>query len=172
MPLRILPVFLFGAIAYPLIGLKPTAEAAAWFALLVCLANLNASAMFNCIGIACSNTAMGTLIAIVVALCSQLLSGFILNKNSLDGLSLKLTGLSFLNYAFEALMINELSDTAITIKPKGINQSFPTTGEVILDQIGVDAERFSLDVGVLFAWFATCMFISYLILRWCVKDTR
>ncbi|KAJ1618300.1 hypothetical protein T492DRAFT_892260, partial [Pavlovales sp. CCMP2436] len=49
LPLRVLPVFFFGAVAYPLIGLKPTAEAAGWFALIVCLANANASALFNCI---------------------------------------------------------------------------------------------------------------------------
>lgn len=172
LPLRVLPVFLFGAIAYPMIGLKPTAEAASWFALLVCLANTNASAMFNCIGIACANSALGTLLAVIVALLSQLLCGFILNKNSLHGPALGLTRLSVLNYAFEALMINELEGVAIVIKPKGIDDSFPTTGAVILDQIGIDEANFGSDVATLCVWLVFFVALSYAILKWCVKEAR
>jgi len=172
LPLRVLPVFFFGAVAYPLIGLKPTAEAAGWFALIVCLANANASALFNCIGIACANSALGTLVAVVAALLSQLLCGFILNKNSLSAASLMLTKLSVLNYAFEALMINELEGVAIVIKPKGIDVAYPTTGKVILDQIGIDEDNFSADVASLCVWLVVCVCFSYALLKWCVKETR
>mmetsp|Transcript_320 Transcript_320/g.794 ORF Transcript_320/g.794 Transcript_320/m.794 type:complete len:102 (+) Transcript_320:3-308(+) len=97
---------------------------------------------------------------------------FILNKNSLEGPALALTGISFLNYACEALMVNELSGTAITIKPQGMNVSLPTTGKVILDQIGMDESRFGLDVTVLCVWLFTCVVLSYAVLKWCVKEKR
>ncbi|KAJ1618301.1 hypothetical protein T492DRAFT_892261, partial [Pavlovales sp. CCMP2436] len=94
-----------------------------------------------------------------------LLCGFILNKNSLSAASLMLTKLS-------ALMINELEGVAIVIKPKGIDVAYPTTGKVILDQIGIDEDNFSADVASLCVWLVVCVCFSYALLKWCVKETR
>ena len=69
-------------------------------------------------------------------------------------------------------MINELEGAAIVIKAKGIDNEFPTTGKVILDQIGIDEDNFGADVGALCVWLVATVCLSYVILKWCVKEAR
>jgi hypothetical protein len=57
-------------------------------------------------------------------------------------------------------MINGLEGVAIVIRPKGLDVDFPTTGKLILDQIGVDEDNFGADVATLCVGLVACIALS------------
>jgi hypothetical protein len=131
LPMRILPALLMSAIVYPTVGLAgigmvdtQDGDGEAWygpckaamFVASMCLTNLLSAAIFACIGILCTSTAVAVLIGVLYALFTLLFSGF-LGKTSanLPEAFAWLPYLSALRYNFELVMSNELLGEDITV---------------------------------------------------------
>ena len=205
LPLRLLPSLLCAAIVYPMVGLRtdqpgpggiPPASGppcAAMFLVGLCLVNLAASTTTAMIGIVSRSSALALMAAVVVILYNMLFCGLLVNVPTL----LKLPGalgsfagflpkLSFLHYFIETVLVNELHDKPISIKPHPPIKSDPVVvpGSEILQQLGYStgedlcwflwpdvAPCQSVEnLQVLTAWVLAALLLCYLLLRFCVTD--
>jgi hypothetical protein len=133
--LRVFPPMFFTVVTYPLVGLHGGSflvyvSRASWFTLVNVLANVASSALCMAIGIVTPSNAVANVCGLMAILLSVLSGGFLLNKQNVSGSSSissssavaaghrspanvfvnVLTKTSFVNYAYDALLINEFLD--------------------------------------------------------------
>ena len=58
----------------------------------------------------------------------------------------------FFHYAYEALFVNEFDGLDLDFNPKGFG-SFAITGQVIINNYGMDLSMLFANLGILVAWF-------------------
>ncbi|EFJ49894.1 hypothetical protein VOLCADRAFT_104135 [Volvox carteri f. nagariensis] len=114
-PLRVLPPGLFSLVSYGMIGLRPSARslAAHWGVLVV--ANITAAAANMSIGAAVGSVSLANMVGggkggrlgSLCVLTSTLFGGFLLSRSRMPQLVAWLADLSYVRYAFEALLIGE-----------------------------------------------------------------
>ncbi len=144
-----------------------------WFTIICCGINLTATAICLMAGALFRSMAVANLISSLLLLFSLLFCGFLLNKDSQLPFFKFFEGLSFLNYAYEALLVNEFSGGSFYFDAKSFDSVvIPVSGKVILDQLGMDAGRFTSDIGYLALILGCDLIATYLILRFIVKETR
>lgn len=170
-PLRIFPPIIMGCIAYWLIGLREEVTHFLWFLLIMVLFNIVSGALCIAIGAIAPTVASGNVMATLFILASSLFSGFLLNKDSIPAYLSWIKYLSFWNYAFEALLINELYGFKILIDPKGM-PSYPGDGNFFLLELGMDYKRFYIDVVILSLFAVFYILVSGLLIRLFVKERR
>lgn len=93
-PLRLIPPIIMGAIVYPMTGLIASWPQFLYFILFLVLFNLAAAAICLFIGIIFKNAGVANLIGSLVMLFSLLLSGFLLNHESIPKFALPLQWVS------------------------------------------------------------------------------
>jgi ATP-binding cassette subfamily G (WHITE) protein 2 len=134
--LRVFPPMFFTVVTYPLVGLHGGSflvylARASWFTLVNVLANVASSALCMAIGIVTPSNAVANVCGLMAILSSVLSGGFLLNKQNVSGSSVSssssaaaaashrspanvfvkvLTKTSFVNYAYDALLVNEFLD--------------------------------------------------------------
>eukprot|EP00223_Ostreococcus_mediterraneus_P005998 CAMPEP_0179689398 /NCGR_PEP_ID=MMETSP0936-20121108/3175_1 /TAXON_ID=548131 ORGANISM="Ostreococcus mediterraneus, Strain clade-D-RCC2573" /NCGR_SAMPLE_ID=MMETSP0936 /ASSEMBLY_ACC=CAM_ASM_000574 /LENGTH=1734 /DNA_ID=CAMNT_0021562003 /DNA_START=11 /DNA_END=5218 /DNA_ORIENTATION=- len=112
--LRVIPPIFFAVVTYWMVGLHANIFNAVFCAVILIMTNVAASALCMCVGIISPSNASANVIGLLVLLVSILCGGFLLNKQDPhSGGSVAVTwleNLSFVNYAFEALLINEFLD--------------------------------------------------------------
>lgn len=82
-----------------------------------------------------------------------------------------ITKLSFMTYGFTVLMINEFEDIAIIFDVNGYSVK-KVPGTVILAQVGMDPEYFSLYLGLLACLLVIFLCSAFVLLRYFVKEKR
>jgi ABC-type multidrug transport system permease subunit len=170
-PLRVIPPILMGSIAYWMIGLRELASHFAWFILLLIIINIVSGALCICIGSIASSVASANLMATTIILLNLLFAGFLLNKGSIPYYLKWVHYLAYFNYAYEALLINELYGFDIIIDPKGFPPT-PGTGNFFLLELGMDYQDFYFDC-VITTLFAIGHFVLAGILLTCfVREKR
>ena len=88
----------------------------------------------------------------VVALCvCLLLGGFLLNLAKLHPSFAALAELSFARHAFEVMLVTELSNTLVDVDVPGAPANLRIKAEVILETLGLTAERIPTDLLALLA---------------------
>ena len=109
--LRVIPPLFFSSVTYWMMGLHATLINALFCAIVLIMTNVAAAALCMCVGIISPSNASANVIGLLALLVSILCGGFLLNKQDPhSGGSVAVTWLeelSFVNYAFEALLINE-----------------------------------------------------------------
>jgi ABC-type multidrug transport system ATPase subunit len=133
-PLRVIPPILLGAIIYPMTGLVADASHFFIFMLVLVLFNLAAAAICLFIGIVCKDGSVANLIGSLVMLFSLLFAGLLLNHNAIPSAAAWLQWLSIFHYAFEALIVNEVSHLTLVDKKYGLDITVP--GAAILSSFG------------------------------------
>ncbi len=78
---------------------------------------------------------------------------------------------SYFNYGYEVLMVNELQDEDFSFNPKNYKPIL-VGGDEFLQQFDMDPKRFYMDLWVLVAMIITFLSISYLFLRFAIKERR
>lgn len=156
--LRIGPVLLFSCIAYPMIGFVREAVVFGKFLLTLVMfiytstgVSMLIATLFN------SNQAVASLISSIDTLLAMLFGGFLLNKTHITSALRFLLYSSWFNYAYEALLVNELG--RVVIVPTDLNSDFGNPGEqlpnisipgsIILKQFGFDQHAFWWDLSIL-----------------------
>lgn len=171
-PMRIVPVSIYAGITYFMVGLKDEPVAMANYLALLILCNFCASAIFMSIGIACKRTATAQLFGSFLALFSLLDAGFLLNKSSVGPGAGWLSYLSFLSYGYENLVLNEFEGRDWKIDPKGMDGSITIQGKLIMDQLGAAKGNFAFNFYMLCGIFAGAVFVTFLVLKFVVKEQR
>lgn len=170
-PLRVIPPIIMGSICYYMIGLRAGINHFFWFIFIMVLFNIVAGGMCLVIASLAPNVAAANVIAIAAILVNTLFGGFLINKNTLPNWLSWLFYLSYWNYSFESLLINEFLGMAILIDPKGVRE-YPGRGEFILDLFGMVQDSFYPDIIVLGSYGIFFILLSGLMITIFVKEKR
>ncbi|KAI9492910.1 P-loop containing nucleoside triphosphate hydrolase protein [Zychaea mexicana] len=168
-PLRVLPPLVMGSLSYYMVGLNPALPVFGKFLLVLVLFNLAAAGVCLCFATAFKNVSAANLLASLVMLFSMLFGGFLLNKDHIPGILNWLKYLSFFNYGYEALIVNELKD--ITLRDKSI-ADIQIPGPVILARFGFNGQAFWADVVRLCLFAIITLSTSFVFLKYLVKERR
>ncbi|KAI9478275.1 MAG: P-loop containing nucleoside triphosphate hydrolase protein [Benjaminiella poitrasii] len=168
-PLRVLPPIVMGSICYYMIGLNSALTVFGKFLLVLVLFNLAAAGLCLCFATAFKNLSVANLMANLVILFSMLFGGFLLNKDHIPHMLSWLQHLSFFNYGYEALIVNELKD--ITLRDKSI-ADIQIPGPIILARFGFNGQAFWTDVHRLVWFILFTLTLSFLFLKHFVKERR
>lgn len=158
-PLRIIPPILMGIIIYPMTGLQADASHFFVFILVLVLFNLAAAAICLFIGIVCRDNSVANLIGSLVMLFSLLFAGLLLNQDKIPDGAKWLQWLSIFHYAFESLIVNEVSKLTLVDKKYGLDITVP--GAAILSSFGFDNSAMWRDVICLGAYAAGFVLLAY-----------
>lgn len=158
---------------YWMINLRPLVSHFLWFLLLMVLFNLISGAICLAIAAVAPSVAAANIIAISVILSSSLFGGFLLNKESLPSYLNWIQYLSFWNYAFEALLVNEFDGMKIIINPKALKgYAVPGVGRFILDQFGMSPDRFYVNIVVMISVALFFIVVTGFLIKFFVKERR
>ncbi len=171
-PLRFFPPLLLSAICYYMIGLSPWFYKFLIFTIIMILFNLVAGSVCIAIGSVVRSAAIGNVVAIVVFLIAALFSGYLAQKNSIPVWLSWIKWISFWNYAFEGLMINEFYGLPVILNPEGFSVSYASDGNFYLQQLGMDFNRLFWDVIILAGWAIFYVILSGVLLIGCVREKR
>jgi ABC-type multidrug transport system permease subunit len=171
-PLRLFPPVFLAAICYYMIGLNPWFYKWVIFTIILVLFNIVAGALCIAIGSIVKSSSLGNVIAIVIILIAALFSGYLAQKNSMPVWLGWLKWVSFWNYAFEGLMINEFHGLPVILNPEGFSVSYAADGDFYLLQFGMDFNRLFWDVIILAGWAIIFVILSGVLLIGCVREKR
>ncbi|KAF9920352.1 ATP-binding cassette sub- G member 2 [Linnemannia zychae] len=169
-PLRVIPPMLMGLIIYNMVGLVEGWTEFGKFFLVLVLFNLTAAGVCLMIGIICEEVGVANLMSSLVMLFSMLFGGLLLNKESIPANLSWLQKLSFFNYAFEALLVNEITFLQLIQKEYGLEIDVP--GAVILSTFGFNSGAYWKDVQSLGIMGGVCFLIAFIWLQFRVNERR
>lgn len=167
-PMRVIPPVVLGSIVYWMAGLYPTLKSFLIFLAIIVMINVCAGSFVLALSAVTPSISLGNLIGILFMLYSLLFCGLLVNNSSLPTFLVWVKWPSFLNYGFEALATNDILN--LTVRT---GLAPPITGRWILIHIfGLDPDRFFVDMWVLGGMIVFYMVVSYLFLRFAVKEKR
>jgi ABC-type multidrug transport system permease subunit len=173
-PLRVIPPIIMGTVTYWMVGhpqSDPQFEHYLWNIGVLVLISVVACSMCLAIGSSLPSMGVSNLVAILGMLFFMLFGGLLANKSTIPEFLIWFKWLSFMNYGYEVLMVNELKGTQILFNPPNY-PAVVTTGEEFLEQFDMDPNRVNMDIGILFAMGAFYLTLSYLFLRFLIKERR
>ncbi|KAF9196484.1 hypothetical protein BGZ50_000104 [Haplosporangium sp. Z 11] len=169
-PLRVIPPMLMGLIIYNMVGLVEGWREFGKFFLVLVLFNFTASGVCLMIGIVFEEVGVANLMSSLVMLFSMLFGGLLLNKESIPEKLSWLQKLSFFNFAFEALLVNEITFLQLIQKEYGLEIDVP--GAVILSTFGFNSGAYWKDVQNLGIMATTFFVIAFIWLHFHVNERR
>ncbi|KAF8983759.1 hypothetical protein BGZ46_009635 [Entomortierella lignicola] len=169
-PLRVIPPMLMGLIIYNMVGLVDGWKEFGKFFLVVVLFNFTASGVCLMIGIICEEIGVANLMSSLVMLFSMLFGGLLLNKDSIPEKLSWLQKLSFFNFAFEALLVNEITFLQLIQKEFGLEIDVP--GAAILTIFGFNSGAYWRNVQNLTIMAGTFFLAGFIWLHLRVNERR
>ncbi|EHK96774.1 putative ATP-dependent permease [Glarea lozoyensis 74030] len=169
-PLRIIPPIIMGSIVYPMTGLEPQASNFFKFILILVLFNLAAAGICLFIGIVCKDGGVANLVGSLVMLFSLLFAGLLLNHDAIPKSMLWLQSISIFHYAFEALIVNEVTFLTLSDKKYGLNIEVP--GATILTTFGFDTQALWTDVISLGGFATGFILLAYIAMHVLLVEKR
>ncbi|KAF9438938.1 hypothetical protein BGZ76_002937 [Entomortierella beljakovae] len=169
-PLRVIPPMFMGLIIYNMVGLVEGWKEFGKFFLVLVLFNITASGVCLMIGIMFEAVGVANLMSSLIMLFSMLFGGLLLNKESIPEQLSWLQKLSFFNFAFEALLVNEITFLQLIQKEYGLEIDVP--GAVILSTFGFNSGAYWEDVRNLGIMAGTFFAAAFLWLHFKVNERR
>ncbi|KAF9361522.1 ATP-binding cassette sub- G member 2 [Mortierella sp. AD094] len=169
-PLRVIPPMLMGLIIYNMVGLVDGWKEFGKFFLVVVLFNFTASGVCLMIGIIFEEVGVANLMSSLVMLFSMLFGGLLLNKESIPEKLSWLQKLSFFNFAFEALLVNEITFLQLVQKEFGLEIDVP--GAAILSIFGFNSGAYWRNVQNLTIMAGTFFLVGFIWLHLRVNERR
>ncbi|GAB5032377.1 abc transporter [Nannochloropsis oceanica] len=164
-PLRVLPPILLSITTHLLVGLRGGIHFFTYSLVLVLMTAI-AATINLIIGMLTKGIMSGILIATICMIHLILLTTIFVNFDTMKVAFFRgLRYVSFFNYGYEALVINELAGRRIT----NFNIS---DGTVVLRSLGFHPESMSFNTFILFAYLMAALSAAYLVLCFCVKERR
>nr|XP_046188597.1 broad substrate specificity ATP-binding cassette transporter ABCG2-like isoform X5 [Oncorhynchus gorbuscha] len=160
-PNRIVPIIIFSAIAYYMMGLKPAFTAFLLFTLTMSLVSLAAVSLAFLVSASVSSFAMANVLIALPFVFMMVFGGFLVNLNSMLSWLSWLKWISIFRYGLEAVTINEFKGQIFysntTIIP----------GEVYLETQGIDYSTWGFwqNHVALSGIITVCMVLAYIQLR-------
>uniref|UniRef100_A0A8C1YKP4 ATP-binding cassette, sub-family G (WHITE), member 2c n=1 Tax=Cyprinus carpio TaxID=7962 RepID=A0A8C1YKP4_CYPCA len=131
-PNRILPVFIFSAIPYFMMGLKPDVEAFFLYCLTMSMVSLSAVSLAFLVSASVGSFAMANILIAMPYVFMMVFGGFLVNLNSMLSWMSWLKWASIFRYGYNALAINELKGQVF------ISNYTSLRGDVYLDHQEID----------------------------------
>ncbi|KAF9952044.1 hypothetical protein BGZ65_005565, partial [Modicella reniformis] len=169
-PLRVIPPMLMGLIVYNMVGLVEGWKEFGKFFLVLVLFNFTASGVCLMIGIIFEEVGVANLMSSLVMLFSMLFGGLLLNKESIPAKLSWLQKLSFFNFAFEALLVNEITFLQLIQKEYGLEIDVP--GAAILSTFGFSSGAYWKDVQNLGIMGGVFFLVGFIWLHFRVNERR
>uniref|UniRef100_A0A3Q3LCT4 ABC transporter domain-containing protein n=1 Tax=Mastacembelus armatus TaxID=205130 RepID=A0A3Q3LCT4_9TELE len=160
-PNRIIPIFVFSAIAYYMMGLKSSFEAFLCYCLTMSLVSLAAVSLAFLVSASVSSFAMANVLIALPFVFMMVFGGFLVNLNSMLSWLSWLKWFSIFRYGLDAAFINELKGQLFysngTIVP----------GELLLKSKDIDYSLWGFwqNHVALLGIIAACMILAYVQLR-------
>uniref|UniRef100_A0A8D3CZC5 ABC transporter domain-containing protein n=1 Tax=Scophthalmus maximus TaxID=52904 RepID=A0A8D3CZC5_SCOMX len=160
-PNRIIPIFVFSAIAYYMMGLKPAFEAFLCFALTMSLVSLAGVGLAFLVSASVSSFAMANILIALPFVFMMVFGGFLVNLNSMLSWLSWLKWISIFKYGLDAAFINEMKGQLFYS-----NQTI-IPGELFLKSQGIDYSvwGFWQNQVALLGIVIVSMFLAYVQLR-------
>jgi hypothetical protein len=127
--------------------------------------------MCICIASIAPNVASANVVTIMIILVSSLFGGFLINRRIIPSYLLWLQYISFWNYSFEALMVNEFLGMDILVDPEGL-RPFNSSGIFILNNLGMSPDRFYINIVITALFGVFFLVLSAVLLNCFVKEKR
>ncbi|TPX60061.1 hypothetical protein SpCBS45565_g07597 [Spizellomyces sp. 'palustris'] len=169
-PLRIIPALIMGSIAFFMVGY--TSDANHFIRFVGILSLFAANCGLFCMAVACAVKDIGTasLVGSIALLFQMLFAGFLLNQNQIPTPLRWIQYLSLFRYAYEALVVNDISGLTIVDNVSGLGVNVPAS--IILDKFGFDRGAFVRDAMIEVAWFAGFLALIAMLIVLHVRETR
>ena len=132
-PMRIVPMLIFGALAYPAIGFQSSWEHFWWFELIVVTTAIASGSLCYFLSAAVGVFAIANLVVSVCYVVMMLFGGLLVNLSTLPSFLRWLQYLSLFKQGFEGLSINELHGLEFKL-----NFLVKISGDEYLEQQGFD----------------------------------
>ncbi|XP_044047465.1 broad substrate specificity ATP-binding cassette transporter ABCG2b isoform X3 [Siniperca chuatsi] len=160
-PNRIIPIFVFSAIAYYMMGLKPSFEAFMCFALTMSLVSLAGVGLAFLVSASVSSFAMANILIALPFVFMMVFGGFLVNLNAMLSWLSWLKWISIFRYGLNAAFINEMTGQLFYINTTII------PGELFLksQDINYSVWGFWQNQVALLGIILVCMFLAYVQLR-------
>ena len=167
-PMRIVPTCMF-TVSYFMIGLSSTTNAFLHFpafVLILVLTNAAAVSMAMAIGACFTDTKIANAFASLGVLLTIMYSGFILSRHTMSGFAKTLTKLSYMSFAFEALLLNEFHHAEGYYFSSYADSKLrvDVTGDEILALFDFQPNNFFYDATALVVMSTSFFFLCYLLL--------
>ncbi|XP_072319908.1 broad substrate specificity ATP-binding cassette transporter ABCG2b [Eucyclogobius newberryi] len=161
LPNRIIPIFVFSAIAYFMMGLKPDFVAFMCFALNMSLVSLAGVGLAFLVSASVSSFAMANILVALPFVFMMVFGGYLVDLNSMLSWLSWLRWISIFSYGLDAAFINEFTGQIFYSNNTGI------PGEVFLRAQGLDLSPWGYwqNEVALVGIIVVCMVLSYIQLR-------
>lgn len=159
-PLRLIPPIVLTLIMYPMTGLRlQSATYLFWFMLIVILLSYCATGLCFLISSLAPSVSVGNLAAILVMLFELLFGGLLLSTSSLPSGIAWLRWVSFIFYAYNALMVSEFTNLTFYVDA-GAAGVVPLNGQFFLTFFGLEPSAFYLCIYLLILQGTLFYFLS------------
>ncbi|KAK7148160.1 hypothetical protein R3I93_012470 [Phoxinus phoxinus] len=161
LPNRILPVFIFSAIPYFMMGLKPDVEAFFLYCVTMSMISLSAVSLAFLVSASVGSFAMANILIALPFVVMMVFGGFLVNLNSMLSWMSWLKWASIFRYGYNALAINELKDQVFT------SNHTRMTGDMYLDHQEIDHSTWGFwqNQVALTGIMSVCLILAYVQLR-------
>uniref|UniRef100_A0A7N6AB36 ABC transporter domain-containing protein n=1 Tax=Anabas testudineus TaxID=64144 RepID=A0A7N6AB36_ANATE len=152
LPNRIIPIIVFSAIAYYMMGLKPAFEAFVCFALTMCLVSLAGVSLAFLVSASVSSFAMANILIALPFVFMMVFGGYLVNLNAMLSWLSWLKWISIFRYGLDELL-------SLIFLPL----SFSLPGEIFLKAQGIDYSMWGFwqNQVALLGIITVCMFLAY-----------
>ncbi|XP_029993350.1 broad substrate specificity ATP-binding cassette transporter ABCG2b [Sphaeramia orbicularis] len=160
-PNRIIPIFVFSAIAYYMMGLKPDFEAFLCFALTMSMVSLAGVSLAFLVSASVSSFAMANILIALPFVFMMVFGGYLVNLNAMLSWLSWLKWISIFRYGLNAAFINEMTGQWFYTNTTRI------PGELFLKSQDIDYSvwGFWQNQVALLGIILVCMFLAYVQLR-------
>eukprot|EP01117_Protostelium_nocturnum_P012323 TRINITY_DN4537_c0_g1_i1.p1 TRINITY_DN4537_c0_g1~~TRINITY_DN4537_c0_g1_i1.p1 ORF type:complete len:901 (+),score=235.86 TRINITY_DN4537_c0_g1_i1:118-2820(+) len=170
-PMRFFPPIILGTTTYFMIGFDQTHWSSfAWYLYVLVAVSLCAASLCFAVSSFSPSLAFANLLTILLLLFCMLFGGFLVNNDNIPFFIKWLKNGSFLNFGFELLACKQFEGIVVRIHKSGA--IIPVIGTEVLSQFHLDPERLQTDFTGLIVWFIFYMILSYICLRFVVKEQR
>jgi len=163
--LRLLPSLCLSTITYLMVGLVNDNKHFLMFLLIVLLTSSISGTICLVFSAATKDIGKANL-CVVMMFAFAMMFGGLLTNSSAEGVAgdiINLQYLSFIYYAWCALMINEFKDIDVLFNPNGF-EPLPLSGQIFLDTYGVDPDDMGRNIFILVAFQVVCSIVAAAVL--------
>jgi len=165
-PLRVFPAILLSLVTHTMLGLRSGGDHLLDLIIILVLVSVTATSVNLILGILIDNIMTGIFTGILLMIHFMLLTNIFINFESLNIELLKgLKYVSFFNYAYEALVQNELVG-------RKIEDFAISNGNGVLTQLGLAIDTQYHNMLILVFYFSCCLTVAFLSLKFGIKERR
>ncbi|KAI9011119.1 hypothetical protein BC832DRAFT_590367 [Gaertneriomyces semiglobifer] len=169
-PLRIVPSVILGSIAFWMVGYSSVDGQFVSFLGVLMLFAANCGLFCLLIGCAISDIGTASLVGSIALLFQMLFSGFLLNQDQIPAALRWIQYLSLFRYAYEALVINDMTKLTIVDNVSGLGVNVPAA--IVLEKFGFDVNAFGRNVVVEAGWFVGFLMVIALVVAFKLRERR